>query len=127
VVFLVLSASFSAQQQGIAEFPDTCESSVANLVGVASKIKTIRNEAPGLILIASSPKGVSQVYDRQRINAAIDYFFRVFRISKDQIVWGIGENSKKLSYLRFYIPGEPTYEVKMTRRGRLCTSAEQVP
>ena len=99
---------------------DSCEMVTVKLDTVAAAFNEIKKEESLLIIIGGSAKKVSPRYNSNRISDAIKYLVRFRNIENEKIVYGIGQSSNELGYLRFYVNGELVDEIKTGGKGRIC-------
>lgn len=130
IITIVLTFTFStalyAQTSTGKVYLDTCETAEAKMAVVGNFLNQDNVAASHVILIVGSPVGVNQKYDRRRIRDVKKYLSKYHGIPEKRIIWGIGENSSKLSYLRFYLSDESILEINTSSRGRLCDAFGEI-
>lgn len=128
--FIVLAFTFSTSlspQTSTGKFhPDTCETAEAKMAVVGNFLSRTDMAESYLVLIAGSPAGINQKYDRRRIKDVKKYLSKYHGIIEKRIIWGIGENSSKHSYLRFYLSDKTIVEINTSTRGRLCNAFGEI-
>jgi hypothetical protein len=118
---LLLVTDIDAQSSGRADVPDSCELISAKIDAVGSKFPSLAGKDSKLIILASSPTGTNDRYAKTRIKTTLAYLKKFYGIESERVVYGIGEPTKSLSFLRFYINGVLFIEIRMSAKGRLCT------
>ena len=119
----ILISSVSAQKYDEKNFYlDTCESAEGKLAVIGNLLTQGSEKSSNLFLIAGSPLGAKSRYNQSRIEDVINYLSKQFGVDRERIVWGIGKNSAKNAYLRFYVGTNSVTEILTATRGRLCKS-----
>jgi hypothetical protein len=117
--FYVFSAEAQNKKSNAINF-DNCEMMVLKLANAAHYFVKDAKPDSYLIIIGGSMKGEKSSYNSRRIQESIGYINWGAKTKNDRIIFGIGIPETDFGYLRFYVNGVLSQEIKTAKNAKLC-------
>ncbi len=117
--FCVFNADAQSKKSDKVIF-DTCETGKAKLADASVDFQKNAKPDSFLIIIGGAMKGEKSHYNSQRIQQAIPYFDFVGSVKSKRIVFGTGISEAKAGYLRLYVNGILSTEIRTRKNAELC-------
>lgn len=99
---------------------DTCETMLDRLRSVANDFQKNAKPDSYLVIIGGAMKGEKSSYNSRRIQQSIGYLDFAGSIKSDRIVFGIGMPETEAGYLRLYVNGTLSTEIRTRKNAKLC-------
>ena len=117
--FCVFNADAQSKKSDKVIF-DTCETGKAKLADASVDFQKNAKPDSYLVIIGGAMKGEKSSYNSQRIQQAIPYLDFVGAVKSEQIVFGTGTSEAKAGYLRLYVNGILSIEIRTRKNAKLC-------
>lgn len=99
---------------------DTCETILEGLRSVAYDFQKKATPDSYLLIIGGAMKGEKSSYNSRRIQEAIGYLDFAGSIKSNRIVFGSGRTETEAGYLRLYVNGILSTEIRTRKNAKLC-------
>ncbi len=98
----------------------SCEIIIAGLGNAINDFTKNAKPDSYLVIIGGAMKGEKSFYNSRRIQQSIGYLDFAGSIKSDRIVFGIGMPEAEAGYLRLYVNGVLSTEIKTRKNAKLC-------
>lgn len=123
VVFIAIFGVFNLEAQSKksekVDF-DNCEIMLAKLRLVIDDFQKNGKSDSFLVIIGGAMKGEKSSYNERRIQQSIGYLDFAGAIKSDRIVFGVGNPETEAGYLRLYVNGILSTEIRTRKNAKLC-------
>lgn len=122
LVIIIIFCVFDADAQSIKSDKiifDTCGTGKAKLAEASYDF--LKNAKPDsyLVIIGGAMKGEKLSYNSERIQQSIGYL-DFWGMKSDRIVFGIGTTEAETGYLRLYVNGVLSTEIRTSKNAKMC-------
>ena len=116
--FCVFDADAQSKKSDKVNF-DTCETGKAKLADASFDFQKNAKPDSYLVIIGGAMKGEKSSYNSQRIQQAMGYL-DFMGMRSEQIVFGTGKSEAEAGYLRLYVNGILSTEIRTRKNAKLC-------